>query len=142
MEKCRFPPGVIVKPDGVNELDPCVYEEVECYKYTGPGHAHGCVGRYSNRPRKEVGIDCTPAQYIEIEADFEFYRAALEEEMGLFYTAFINKNDLFPPPELAVDIDDSGEIDLVRLEKLQAMMGGIERRSRNKALPEGVEDDG
>lgn len=32
MEKCRFPPGVIVKPDGVNELDPCVYEEVECYK--------------------------------------------------------------------------------------------------------------
>lgn len=112
------------------------------YKYTGPGHAHGCVGWYSNRPRKEVGIDCTPAQYIEIEADFEFYRAALEEEMGLFYTAFINKNDLFPPPELAVDIDDSGEIDLVRLEKLQAMMGGIERRSRNKALPEGVEDDG
>lgn len=111
------------------------------YKYTGPGHAHGCVGRYSNRPRKEVGIDCTPAQYIEIEADFEFYRAALEEEMGLFYTAFINKNDLFPPPELAGDIDDSGEIDLVRLEKLQAMMGGIERRSRNKALPKGEEDD-
>ena len=62
--------------------------------------------------------------------------------MGLFYTAFINKNDLFPPPELAGDIDDSGKIDLVRLERLQAMMGGIERRSRNKALPEGVEDDG
>ena len=32
MDKCCFPPGVIVKPDGVNELDPCVYEEVECYK--------------------------------------------------------------------------------------------------------------
>ena len=32
MEKCCFPPGVIVKPDGGNELDPCVYEEVECYK--------------------------------------------------------------------------------------------------------------
>lgn len=111
------------------------------YKYTGSGHAHGCVGTYTGRSRKKVGINCTPAQYIEIEADFEFYRAALAEEMELFYTAFINKNGLFPPPELAGEIDDSGEIDLVRLEKLQAMMGGIERRSRNKALPEGEEDD-
>lgn len=49
------------------------------YKYTGSGHAHGCVGTYTGRSRKKVGIDCTPAQYIEIEADFEFYRAALEE---------------------------------------------------------------
>lgn len=32
MEKCHFPPGIAIKPDGVNELDPCVYEEVECYK--------------------------------------------------------------------------------------------------------------
>ena len=111
------------------------------YKYTGSGHAHGCVGRYSNRPRKEVGIDCTPAQYIEIEADFEFYRAALEEEMELFYIAFINKNNLFPPPELAGDTDGSEEMNLVQLKKMQAMMDVIERRSRNKALPEGVEDD-
>jgi hypothetical protein len=111
------------------------------YKYTGSGHAHGCVGTYTGRSRKKVGIDCTTAQYIEIEADFEFYRAALAEEMELFYTAFINKNRLFPPPELAGDIEDSGEIDLVRLGKLQAMMGGIEQRSRNKALTEGSEDN-
>lgn len=29
--KCSFP-GLTIKPDGVNELDPCNYEEVECYK--------------------------------------------------------------------------------------------------------------
>ena len=56
--------------------------------------------------------------------------------MELFYTAFINKNRLFPPPELSGDIDDSGEIDLVRIEKLQSMMDGIECRSRHKALPQ------
>lgn len=111
------------------------------YKYTGPGHAHGCVGTYTGRRRKKVGIDCTPAQYIEIEADFEFYRAALAEEMDLFYTAFINKNRLFPPPELAGDADDPDEIDFDKLEKLQSMMDGIERRTRNKALTEGGEDD-
>ena len=106
------------------------------YKYTGSGHAHGCVGTYSGRSRKNVGIDCTPAQYIEIQADYEFYRVAMAEEMDIFYSAFIQKNDLFPPPELSGEIGSSDEIDLVRIEKVKAMMGGIEHRTRHKALPE------
>lgn len=32
MSKCEFPEGVVIKPDGVNELDPCVYKEIEAYK--------------------------------------------------------------------------------------------------------------
>lgn len=39
------------------------------YMHLGTGHSFGCVGRYTKRPRKEVGIECTPAQYIEIEAE-------------------------------------------------------------------------
>ena len=31
MPKCEFPNGMVIKPDGVNELDPCVYEEIERY---------------------------------------------------------------------------------------------------------------
>lgn len=31
MNKCNFPDGVIIKPDGIHELDPCIYEEVERY---------------------------------------------------------------------------------------------------------------
>lgn len=31
-EKCTLPGGVIIKPDGVNELDPCQYDEIERYK--------------------------------------------------------------------------------------------------------------
>ena len=27
--KCTLPDGMIIKPNGVNELDPCDYEEVE-----------------------------------------------------------------------------------------------------------------
>lgn len=35
MEKCKFPDGVAIKPDGVNELDPCVYEvEAEYHNVT------------------------------------------------------------------------------------------------------------
>lgn len=31
MEKCKFPEGMIVKPDGEHELDPCIYEDIEKY---------------------------------------------------------------------------------------------------------------
>ena len=110
--------------------------------HLGSGHSFGCVGTYTNRSRKKVGVECTPAQYIEIEADYEFFRTAMEEEMSVFYTAFISKNNLFPPPELASPDDDSDEeIDLVRAKKVSAFMMGIERRTRNKALPGTAEDD-
>jgi hypothetical protein len=29
MDKCTFPEGMIIKPDGVNELDPCLYEDID-----------------------------------------------------------------------------------------------------------------
>jgi hypothetical protein len=31
MNKCSFSDGVTIKPDGIHELDPCIYEEVERY---------------------------------------------------------------------------------------------------------------
>lgn len=104
------------------------------YKHLGSGHCCGTVGTYSGRPHKKICVSCTPAQYIEIEADFEFYKTAWEEELAVFYSAFISKNDIFPPPELA-STDDAEEIDLERLEKVKAMMLGIDRRTRSKALP-------
>lgn len=111
------------------------------YMHLGSGHSFGCVGTYTNRSRKKVGVECTPAQYIEIEADYEFFRTAMEEEMSIFYTAFISKNNLFPPPELASSDDESDEeIDLVRAKKVSAFMMGIERRTRNKALPGTTEE--
>ena len=85
------------------------------YKHLGSGHCCGTVGTQSGRPHKE-------------------------EELAIFYSAFISKNDIFPPPELASPSDDD-EIDLVRLEKVRAMMSGIDRRTRSKALPGSMEDD-
>lgn len=29
MDKCKFPDGIVIKPDGVNELDPCIYEDIQ-----------------------------------------------------------------------------------------------------------------
>lgn len=30
--KCKPPNGIIYKPDGIHELDPCVYETIEKYR--------------------------------------------------------------------------------------------------------------
>lgn len=32
MEKCEWPEGLTVKPDGVHELDACVYDVVQRYR--------------------------------------------------------------------------------------------------------------
>ena len=29
MHKCTFPDGMTIKPDGIHNLDPCIYEEIE-----------------------------------------------------------------------------------------------------------------
>lgn len=29
MSKCQFPDGLTIKPDGIHELDPCLYTEIE-----------------------------------------------------------------------------------------------------------------
>lgn len=29
--KCSFGEGITVKPDGMNELDPCIYEDIEVH---------------------------------------------------------------------------------------------------------------
>lgn len=32
MHRCSFGEGVTIKPDGVNELDPCLYEDIAVCK--------------------------------------------------------------------------------------------------------------
>lgn len=31
MNKCSLPNGMTIKPDGIHELDPCIYQEIEKY---------------------------------------------------------------------------------------------------------------
>lgn len=105
------------------------------YMHLGPGHCGGCVGTQTGRRHKKVSVHCSPAKYIEIEADFDFYRHAWAEEVDTFYTAFLSKNQLFPPDELAGDSAEDEQPDEEQMAKISAMMTGIDHRTRNKALP-------
>lgn len=106
------------------------------YKHCGSGHACNGVGVYSGRKKKVVGVTCTPAVYIEVEADFDFYREALSEDLETFYHAFILKNDIFPASTLTEDEEPPDEtMDRERALKIMAIMDGIDQRTRHKALP-------
>ena len=57
----------------------------------------------------------------------------------MFNSAFIQKNDLFPPPNLSRDGPDTEPVDLNVVMKMAAMMEGIEHRTRHKAIGDGKE---
>lgn len=103
--------------------------------------ASGCVGAYTNRPRKKTGIECTAAERLEIEFSFEFYKAAFEKELERFYIAFLQKNRLFPDKPID-DVPEIGEMDLEEAQRLSMMMAGMEEHSRRKALGSGTEERG
>lgn len=98
-----------------------------------------CVGSDSGRARKQVGIDCTAAERLEIEFSYEFYKAALEEEMERFYSAFLMKNDIFPPASKKAEEIPAAEISRSEALKLQALMAGMGDHTRRPVLGSGVE---
>ena len=102
---------------------------------------YSCVGARTNRPRKMLGIECTAAERLEIELSFEFYNAALEKELDRFYSAFLNKNHIFPDKPID-DVPEIGEMDLEEAQRLSMMMAGMEEHSRRKALGSGTEERG
>ena len=87
---------------------------------------------------KLVGVYCTAAQRIEIEMNFEFFRNAMEKELETFYTAFCNKNRLFPPEEMAREKTSEDEISNLEALKIGMMMEGMERHTIKKMIEGGI----
>lgn len=107
------------------------------YSITGKA-ASGCVGANTGRTRKKVGIECTAAERLEIEISFEFFNAAMGAELERFYTAFINKNGIFPPPEKAGLAPEPEEMSKEEIMKLAAMMGGMDTHTRRAMIESGA----
>ena len=97
--------------------------------------ASGCRGAVSGRMRKELGVRCTPAEKIEIETNYHFFRRALDEEFDAFYIAFIHKNGIFPSNCDAKDIDEKTDAEELRkLKKASMMMMGMDMHTPLKTL--------
>lgn len=65
-EKCSFPEGMTIRPDGVHELDPCTYEVVEKYRNVTvevlrcPKCGHTEISWYRQEDAEEVELDAEP----------------------------------------------------------------------------------
>lgn len=82
---------------------------------------------------KQIAVYCTKAECLEIKICIEFYWRAFNEEMELFYFAFLEKNSLFPTPEKAGNVSEI-KLSSNDMLKLNYLMEGMEKHIRRQAL--------
>jgi hypothetical protein len=81
-------------------------------------------------------VKCTDAEYIEIKEKINFYWKHMQDEMDIFYKAFIQTNRLYSKPsadkQKAKELSREG---LQELKRMSLMMQGMESKTLNKSLP-------
>lgn len=87
---------------------------------------------------KKMGTECTAAERLEIEANYAFFRAAMEEELEIFYSALRAKQS-FPSEDKAKprDIEELSPEEKDRYMKVGLMAEGMERHTLRKAIAAG-----
>lgn len=99
--------------------------------------------KYTNRKAKISIIELTDAEFIEWKYMYEVYCAAFEEELDVFTTAFIQKNNIFPKNE---DIPENikeqqkreqSKDEYIKMLKVAQMASGIDHTTVRKGLGNG-----
>lgn len=100
------------------------------YKVTG-GYAYELVYTASGRKvRTQLGADCTPAEKVEIEYLFDFYKRLWEKEKDAFLAAYIQKPRIFA---IRADVEPQ-EISREEALKMGALMQGMSDESPLRAV--------
>ena len=103
------------------------------YKVTG-GYTYELVYTASGRKvRTQLGADRTPAEKVEIEYLFDFYKRLWEKEKDAFLAAYIQKHRIF-----AIRADaEPQEMSLEESIKMSALMRGMSDESPLRAIEAG-----
>lgn len=102
--------------------------------------------RKIKRNRLTTIVDLTDAEWLMFQYEFSIYKDALEKDLGLFMSAFISKNHIYPSAEQTKDlendaIDISEKYSKSELTKIAMMSNGIERAQINKSIGDGSKDE-
>lgn len=89
------------------------------------------IYRYGKGSRSMLGIACTKAQALQIQVEYEFYRELWKEEKELFFSAFLNKHNIFGEQKNGSEEKELTEKDLERLQRMQMMICGMQDKSLN-----------
>lgn len=99
---------------------------------------NGKFGQYVKAPRNKLRfyVTCTPAEAIEIQAKFDFFYTAWEKELEIFYSAFIQKNQLYSKPTEGDEHEDKDltQEELRNLAKMLSLMKGMTRHIFTKQI--------
>jgi hypothetical protein len=82
-------------------------------------------------------LQCTPAQYIEIESMFVTYKRLYAQEIKVFYRAFLTANDLLVIPDTTKDNTDYSTMskdEISNLLRASAMASSIKTETHRKQL--------
>lgn len=63
------------------------------------------------------GVECTEAEGLQLQIEYEFYKQLWQEEMGLFWSAFIQKHRIF-----SMRPEDTGSDKPMTPEKMEEIM--------------------
>ena len=83
--------------------------------------------------RTQLGADCTPAEKVEIEYLFDFYKRLWEKEKDAFLAAYIQKHRIFA---IRTDVEPQ-EISREEALKMGALMQGMSDESPLRAIEAG-----
>lgn len=83
--------------------------------------------------RTQLGADCTPAEKVEIEYLFDFYKRLWEKEKDAFLAAYIQKHRIFA---IRADVEPQ-EISREEALKMGALMQGMSDESPLRAIEAG-----
>lgn len=77
-------------------------------------------------------VECTHLEYLEIESRYVFYSRLLEEELELYYVAFVHRNRLLPPDAVTKEIN--GEEEYQEWLKMRRMMNAADMGAYQKRI--------
>lgn len=73
--------------------------------------------RYGKGSKSIRGIECTKAEGIQLQIEYEFYKQLWQEEMKLFWNAFIQKHHIF-----SIRPEDMGSSEPITPERMAEIM--------------------
>lgn len=86
---------------------------------------------------RAIGGELTQAEAVEVELKFSVYKRSFNDELELFYSAFIHKHRIFPEPsgdEDSADTELSDE-ERARLKRMFSWMETMNSVDVHRALP-------
>ena len=97
------------------------------------------IYKYTNRKVKIAILELTDAEWIEHQYLYSIYKKSFEEELELFTSAFIQRNNIFPkevPDHIKAQQEKESEkkMDYYKMLKVSQMAQGIDYTNVRKAL--------